>query len=66
MTQDNQEKSKVLFEYTLTQQKLDDYFEYMDEDTPAPTISKDEMDELINDLEDAIHEVVAKFVQDKE
>ena len=63
MTQDT---TKVLFEYKLTQEKLDDYFEYMMDDETAPKLSKDEIDELIEDIEDAIHDVLGKFVENKQ
>jgi hypothetical protein len=54
--------NKTIFEYKLDLNKLIEDAQYMDEDSPEPEFHDAELDELANDLKDAVDKVLEDFL----
>lgn len=55
-------ENKVIFEYSLDLNKLVEMVQYMNDDAPEPDFEDDELDELAQDLKDAVDKVIEDFL----
>ena len=55
-------ENKTIFEYNLDLNKLVEMVQYMEEDIPEPEFEEDELDQLAQDLKDAVDKVLEDFI----
>lgn len=60
----NEEQDVVIYDSSLTLEQLKGYWNYMedDDDKPAVKFTKEEIEKLGNDIDDAIHGVIEDFL----
>jgi hypothetical protein len=61
----NEMEDFVIFDSSLTLDQLKEMGSYMDDDS-AKTFSKEELDELAENINDAIHSVIEDFLNHRE
>lgn len=59
-----EEQDVVIYDSSLTLEQLKGYWNYMedDDDKPAVKFTKEEIEKLGNDIDDAIHGVIEDFL----
>jgi hypothetical protein len=55
-------ENKTIFEYTLDLDKLVQMVQYMEEDLPEPEFEDEELEELAQDLKEAVDKVLEDFM----